>query len=109
MAKGSVEDLIRELSNLRLEFHARQEEILADLAQAALQETEAVPDYQVGDRVRITTTRSSRPQGAAATERDYTATVTRVTESRIYIRTDNNFYTWRARTNVTLIARRNGL
>jgi hypothetical protein len=108
MVKGSVEDLIRELSNLRLQFHARQEEILSDLREAALQETEAIPDYEVGDRVRITTTRSSRPQGLAATDRDYTATVTRVTDSRIYIRTDNNFYTWRARTNVTLLERRHG-
>jgi hypothetical protein len=104
MVKESVEELIKQLSNLRLQYRARQEEILSEIREAELREEaedEATDDYRVGDRVRITTTRASRPEGATANERDRTATVTRVAESRIYLRTDNNFDTWRARSNIT--------
>ena len=107
MVRGRVDDLIRELEGLRLQqarSRIRQQEILSELTENVIQEAEEIsPTFTVGDRVRITTTRNSRPHGGAATERDYTATVTRVTDSRIYVRTDNGCHTWRARTNVTLL------
>ena len=105
--KGKLDELIRELEGLRIQQArslARQEEILSELREEVLLEAEGSnPDFEVGDRVRISTTRSSRPHGTAVTERDYTATVTRVTASRIYVRTDNGIHTWRARSNVTAI------
>ena len=106
MVTGTVDELIKELESLRISFRTRQEEILADLREAAfLEAEEEVTDYAVRDRVHITTTINSRPQGAAATEQDRTATVTRVTPTRVYVRTDNGFHTWRARTNITLLQR----
>jgi hypothetical protein len=105
--KGKLDELIRELEGLRIQQArslVRQEEILSELREEVLLDAEETnPDIEVGDRVRISTTRNSRPHGAAATERDYIATVTRVTTSRIYVRTDNGFHTWRARSNVTPI------
>ena len=97
--RGKVDELIREHEGLRM-----QEEILSELREEVLQEAEETnpnSDFEVGERVRISTTPNSRLHGTAATERDRTATVTRVTPSRIYIRTDNGFHTWRARGNVT--------
>ena len=107
MARGKVDDLIRELENLRIQqarSRVRQEEILSELREEVLLEAEPTnTDFEVGERVRITTTKNSRPHGTAATERDRTGTVTRVTSSRIYVRTDNGFHTWRARSNVTTL------
>jgi hypothetical protein len=105
--RGKVDQLIRELEGLRIQqarTQARQEEILSELREEVLQEAEETnhnSDFEIGERVRASTTRNSRPHGTAATERDCTATITRVTPSRIYIRTDNGFHTWRARGNVT--------
>jgi phage-related minor tail protein len=105
--RGKVDDLIKELEGLRIQQAqslVRQQEILTELRQEVLQEAEETSpsrDYEAGERVHITTTSNSRPHGTAATERDRTATVTRVTPSRIYVRTDNGFHTWRARGNVT--------
>ena len=103
--KGKVNELIRELEGLRIQqarVLVRQEEILSELREEVLlEDQETNSDFEVGDRVGISTTRNSRPHGTAATQRDYTATVTRVTPSRVYVRTDNGFHTWRARANVT--------
>jgi hypothetical protein len=105
MVKGTVDKLIKELESLRLNFRVRQEEVLADLREAALleQAVRVAPDFAVGNRVHISSTRNSRPQGCAPTDRDHLATVTRVTPARVYVLTDNGFRTWRARTNVTIL------
>ena len=105
MSSEKVNELIKELEGLRIQQAqslVRQQEILSALREEVLIESEeANPDFRVGERVQITTTRNSRPHGTAATERDRTATITRITPSRIYVRTENGFHTWRARTNVT--------
>ena len=51
--------------------------------------TVATPVYQVGERVTVINTRSDRQ-----------ATVTRVTNNRVYIRTDGGQHTWRAPHNL---------
>jgi hypothetical protein len=105
MSREKVDELIKELEGLRIQQArslVRQQEILCALREEVLIESEETDiDFQVGERVQITTTRNSRPHGTAATERDRTATITRVTPARIYVRTENGFHTWRARTNVT--------
>jgi hypothetical protein len=109
--RGKVDELIKELDGLRIQqarSRARQEEILTELREEVLQETEETnpdPDFEIGERVHINTTRNSRPHGTAATERDRTATVTQVTPSQKYVRMDNGFHTWRARGNVTPLPR----
>jgi hypothetical protein len=104
MVKARVNELIKELERLRLcsqRNHARQVEVLDELRDQVILEAEVSIDYIVGDRVRITTTSNSRPQGKAATEQDRIATVTGTTPTRVNVVTDNNFHTWRARKNVT--------
>ena len=104
MVKARVNELIKEWERLRFcseRNHARQVEVLDELRDHVLLESEVILDYIVGDRVRITTTPNSRPQGKAATKRDRIATVTSTTPTRVNVVTDNDFHTWRARKNVT--------
>ena len=100
MVRGTVEDLVAEFHRLRL----RQAEIIVEIGEAQRdEEVEIVvipPRHRIGDRVRITTTRASRP-GIVVTARDRTATVTGATQTRVDVVTDNGFHTWRAPHNVT--------
>ena len=77
MVKGTVKDLIAEFNRLRV----RQAEIITEIGEAQREEDVEIvavlaTRLRIGDRVRITTTRASRPPRAAPTERDHTTTVT---------------------------------
>ena len=104
MVKARVNELIKELEHLRLcseRNHARQVEVLDELRDHVLLEAKVSLNYIVGDRVQITTTPNSRPQGKAATKQVRIATVTSTTPTRVNVVTDNDFHTWWARKNIT--------
>jgi len=106
MPRDSVDELIQQLETLRVEEQA----ILRRLVDARTRETrERNTDadnearrFRIGDRVRITN-QIRNPIGRQANERDRTATVTKLTEKRVFVRTDNGTNTNRSPENLQLL------
>jgi hypothetical protein len=114
MQKRTVEELIVELQQLRLQETA----IIAELREATREQINQVQDIDVdvdqpaigfaltrGSRVRIKN-RVRRPATAGPAwneNRERLATVTRVTVDQVHIVTDNGTRTWRAPNNLALL------
>ena len=109
-----VEQIQQSLQNVRIDLqHAqlREEQLVAELAFAELRAERQTripwvqppvrqphippPPFRVGDRIRVTNIRNSN-------ELEPFATLTRVTEQRVYYTTDNFTATWRLHRNVTI-------
>ena len=95
MPKGSEDlpELINRLATLQLEQQRIVEQIITQRT--------ATPDkLQVGDRVRIINGKESKK----ATTADRTATVTKITKTRVCFTTDSGTKTWRIHSNVQRIS-----
>lgn len=101
---GSVDDIIRELQRLEI----RQRILLGELSTATANERQArgeqspraSTDFAIGDRVVITNNVPKKPLGRNVTTRDRRGTVYKITEFRVFLKTDNGNKTNRARHNL---------
>jgi hypothetical protein len=103
MTEIDVEDLIRELKELKLRVARLESDSNANT------KTTSAPDstLSVGDRVRIKN-KTKKPQHWPANKewtdsKERTATVTKTTPTKIYFTTDNGTQTWRAPHNLQKI------
>jgi hypothetical protein len=113
MSNESVDDLISQLETLRIQeasvlqrlVTARERETRARTrsSQGARTTRDAEGEaFRIGDRVQVTN-RVRVPIGRTVTINDRRATVTHITQTRIYFLTNNGNSTWRARTNLGLV------
>jgi hypothetical protein len=114
MSNESVDDLIRQLEALRIQevsvlqrlVTARERETRARTRSSQGTRPTAYPEgeaFRIGDRVQITN-RIRVPFGRTVTINDRRATVTSITPTRVYFLTNNGNSTWRARTNLRVVA-----
>ena len=98
MVNETIDELITQLEQLRI----RETEILRQLVAARARENDirdGSRSFRIGDHIEITNKVKS-PIGRVATLGDKKGTVTKLTETRVYIRTVNGNKTWRAKHNV---------
>jgi putative ribosome biogenesis GTPase RsgA len=110
MPTESVDELIEQLKNLKVQENAVLEKLSRAREQEKAQTRNRTPrntTYEPGDRVRITNT-VKVPFTRSVNERDRTATV-RYTHPqneqliKVFIITDNGFKTWRLEKNLRRI------
>ncbi len=112
MSNESVDELINQLESLRIQetivlqrlIAARERESLATTQGGRTRgiDTETEP-FRIGGRVQVTN-RIRATFGRSATINDTRAYITRVSQTRVYFRTVNGNTTWRARTNLRIVA-----
>jgi hypothetical protein len=108
MSNDSVDDLINQLDQLRIQetnilqrlVTARERETRARARETPARRQEAEDDnFSFGDRIQITN-KVRLSFGRAVTINDRRAIVTSTTPTRVYFRTVNGTNTWRARANL---------
>ena len=98
MSNDPVDNLIQELQRLRLQ----EAVVIERLVQARARESTTQDELVIGARVFITN-RITRIFGRTATLNDRRSYVTRITPTRIYVRTVNGIDTWRLRSNLRIV------
>ena len=96
-----IATLIKKLKELRVQ----ETKVLRQLEQAYEQKGNRQQAYCVGDRVYITS-RVKKPTSSSDSWNSYDerrATVTKVVDEKVYIKTDNGTETWRDKKNLQLL------
>ena len=114
MKNHTVDDLIIQLQNIRIEEAAILEQLKAARVQELQDRKPVYPrrtvggtrstvdlnPFKSGDRVKITN-KVRLPRGRAITPKDRLATVNNVEGDKVYFTTDNDTTTWRLHHNLT--------
>jgi hypothetical protein len=99
----TIDALIKDLEELQLQEAAiiRLIKNLREREEREIQAEHRTPaPITVGSRVRILNKPTKWNLGSPVSAKDRLATVTKITDRRVYIKTDNGVVTWRDRRNL---------